>query len=139
MGDKKENNKKKCKNCGAEIESFDYCRECSKKISNELAITDKYPNDIYRTINFYILKLVEYFKYHDKVVLSFIFKYSHIANEVIDQTKHMGYFINKRYSVTDKSRKPPYKTLEFIKAPLELLPPIRGLKKDREREGKFYD
>ena len=136
MGNKKENTKKRCKKCGAEVDYFDYCKECGKKVSNILVITEN-NFGFHRSVNFYKLKLIEYFIYHDTVVLSFLPVHSNIAVEVISQTKHMGYFIGSPRQKKLKNPKPPYNEVESTEIPLDLIPTVRGLKQDRKKEDKF--
>ena len=125
--------KNKCKKCGALIERHDFCKICSIKENNQIAIQNKYEGDFDRTVNFYKLKLINYFQFHNVVIMSFIKKYAYIADRVIEETRHMGFRQDKRYiEVERKTPNPPHLTLEYIKAPLRLISGVRAWKRDIE-------
>lgn len=143
MEDGKKTLKKKCKTCSAFVlnETFTYCASCNKKYNNELAIFNKYMNEedyedseetyIARTVNYYITKLIDMFKLHNEIILSFQEKNKYIASEVIQRTKHMGYEQYPRRREKERTKKPPYLELEYIKAPLRLMPALIQLNKER--------
>lgn len=122
----------KCKNCGAPSK-YQYCQLCNIKHSNEIAIVSKYPDDVDKTVEFYILKLIEKFKFHNEIVLSYLYKpiNLYIVNRIIEETKHMGYLQFRRVEKIEETTRPPFKRLLFHKARLELIPSVRGLKQDR--------
>ena len=127
---------KKCQKCKTPIDDqYTMCSSCNDEYSNEIAIRQKESKEEEQTVNFYKLFLIYKFVKHNTVVLSFIDKYKHIANRIIDETKHMGFVQDKRYEEITKTKKPPYMKLRYIKAPLTLIPAVRAQKKDR----KWYD
>jgi uncharacterized OB-fold protein len=121
--------KKKCSKCGAEIHpEYDMCSVCYKKYNNEIIVAEKF-NDVSHTVQFYKLKIIEHFCYHDKIILSFIRKHDYIADKVISEIRHMGIMQSKRYIAKVKSLKTAM-DMEYIKAPLELIPAVRAWKYD---------
>lgn len=122
----------KCKNCGAACK-YEYCQHCNERCSNELAITMKYPEEMDKTVDFYRLKLIDKFKNHNRVILSYLDKSENVylVNRIVEETRHMGFLQEKRKKKMHKMPNPPHLELKFYKAPLSLIPAVRGLKKDR--------
>lgn len=128
----------KCKNCSAEIDRrFKYCSICNEQFNNEVIITNRFPDNFQRTVDYHKLLIISKFKRHDIVILSFTDQYKPIANCAIDEIKHMAIEMGKRFIKKEKSSHPPHMKVEYIKAPLSLIPAAQDMKKDRGR--KFYD
>ena len=95
---------KKCQKCKTPIDDqYTMCSSCNDEYSNEIAIRQKESKEEEQTVNFYKLFLIYKFVKHNTVVLSFIDKYKHIANRIIDETKHMGFVQDKRYEEITKT------------------------------------
>jgi len=137
MADRRKKDKEinKCRECGAEIkDNYKLCSLCNEKTTNEIVVVQKQEYDFFKTVNFYKLKIIDKFRDNDRIVLSFINKYSPIANRAIEETRHMGFVQEMRKIKKIKSDNPPYTELECFKAPLNLIPSVRALKRDRKRE-----
>lgn len=85
------------------------------------------------TIDFHKLRLIELFRDNDKFTISCTRRNLPIANIVIEETAHLGCFMQGiRYSEKIKEND---KEVEYIKIPVEMIPACARLKKER----KFHD
>mgnify|MGYP001594285541 CR=1 FL=1 len=134
--------KNRCKACKAVIDKkYDYCRVCNEKLNIEIAITNKFPNDLPRTIIFFKIQLLNMFMHPKKnrIILSFTKNNANIADIVIKET-NLFYLQEKRYLKTEETKTNPTTKIELIKAPLKLISSVVALKNDREeRKLRWYD
>lgn len=126
----------KCKKCGAKIKSkYIYCSIC-EKTNKVIVIYERY-DDLKRTVDFYRLLCIDKFQELNEIVLSFTEQRIHIADMVIRGIRHMGLLQGKRKMETVKTHNPPYNKVQYLKAPLSLIPALKDMKFDKGR--KFYD
>lgn len=141
MEDRKEE-QNHCKECKVIIEAkYEYCSICNENLNIEIAITNKYPSDLKRTVNFFKIQLINMFMHpkKNKIIMSFTKNNANIADIVIKET-NLFYLQEKRYLVVEETKSSPIAKLELIKAPLKLISSVIALKNDREeRKLKWYD
>ena len=131
--------KGKCKKCKAKIDKkYDYCPECNKKFNIEIGVINKFKDDLPRTISYYKLILLDMFRRHDRIIMSFIKDNTFIADKIIIETNYF-YLQEQRYSITKKIKDSPQVEIEIIKAPLYLCSQVKLIKKDRESRQLRWD
>ena len=140
MGVGKEEGKeeeRKCKQCGIKINAkHTYCFNCNEIYNTEIAVINKFPDDLPRTVGFFKVKLLDMFRKHNRIIFSFTKNNSHIADIVIKETNYF-YLQEQRFKKMEKVRD---SEIELIKAPLKIISAVVSLKKDREeRKVKWYD
>ncbi len=138
MEDRKEE-QNHCKECKVVIDKkYDYCRVCNEKLNIEIAITNKFPSDLQRTVNFFKIQLINMFMHPEKnrIILSFTKNNANIADIVIKET-NLFYLQEKRYKIVEETKSNPSSKIELIKAPLKLITSVIALK--NERKLRWYD